>query len=148
MKTLTTKSIHTIYTILLSATLAGMESKTKFDVIKNMRTMKPVADDFESLKDSAREKLKGKEHDKMCQLAEQWKKEGDEKTTLSLAQRIAVTSYFDQYGRDIEQCLEEEYQKQHELDIRTISESDFAKLIDGNTRLTVEQILLLQDCLC
>lgn len=147
MKSLSTKSIHTIYTILLSATLAGMESKAKFDVIKDIRLMKPIADDFDSFSASAKDKLKGKDHDQMCQLAAQWQKEGDA-TTLTIEQRVTVNAYFAKYGDEINTCIDEEAKKQHELDIRTISESDFAKLIEVNDRLTVEQILLLQDCLC
>lgn len=148
MKKIKTSVCVEVYNVLKNAALGKMESNDKFNVIKSIRVMKQVADEFESFRDSAREKLQGENHEDMMKLADQWRKEGDEKTSLTIEQRIAVNQYFDKYGRELEQCLAEEADKEHELDIRTISESAFAKLIEANDRLTVEQIMLLQDVFC
>ena len=83
----------------------------------------------------------------MQQKAFEWQQNGD-KCTLTDDEKRAVNAYFDHYGKELSDCIDEEAKKEHELDIRTITEAAFGALMDANEGWSVEQIMKVQDALC
>lgn len=146
MKTLKTIDCVVAYNLLKGASLGKMESKDKFAVIKSIKELKTIAEDFETFRTDAAEKLRGEEHDEMQQKAFEWRDKGD-KCTLTDDEKRAVNAYFDRYGKELSDCINEEAEKEHELDIRTITEAAFGALMDANESWTAEQIMRLEELL-
>lgn len=144
MKTLKTIDCVVVYNLLKGASLGKMESKNKFAVIKSIKELKTIAEDFEAFRTDAAEKLRGENHDEMQQKAVDWQQKGD-KCTLTDDEKREVNAYFDRYGKELSDCINEEAEKEHELDIRTITEEAFGALMDANESWSVEQIMKVQE---
>lgn len=141
-----TSTIIEIYSVLREAKLTKMESKEKFQVIKIMRAMKPVAEEWDSFVKTIDEKLKGENHEEMLSKAQQWQKEGD-KTTLSLDERMAVNEYFAKFNKDRMEMITSEQSKEVNVLFDKLTEEAFEHLVDSND-FNVGQILALQEAIC
>ena len=141
-----TSTIIEVYQLLNNAKLTKMESKEKFEVIRIMRAMKPVAEEWDSFVKTMDEKLKGEHHEEMLAKAQQWQKEG-EKTTLSLDERMAVNEYFGKLDRERRQLVASEQSKEVNMLFDKLTEEAFEHLVDSND-FVVGQILALQEAIC
>lgn len=141
-----TSTIIEIYSVLREAKLTKMESKEKFQVIRIMRAMKPVAEEWDSFVKTMDEKLRGENHDVMLAKAQQWQKEG-EKTTLSLEERMAVNEYFGKLDRERRELIASEQSKEVNTLFDKLTEEAFEHLVDSND-FVVGQILALQEAIC
>lgn len=141
-----TSTIIEVYQLLNNAKLTKMESKEKFQVIKIMRAMKPVAEEWDSFVKTIDEKLKGENHEEMLAKAQQWQKEG-EKTTLSLDERMAVNEYFGKLDRERRELIASEQSKEVNILFDKLTEEAFERLVDSND-FVVGQILALQEAIC
>lgn len=141
-----TSTIIEVYQLLNTAKLTKMESKEKFQVIRIMRAMKPVAEEWDSFVKTMDEKLKGEHHEDMLAKAQQWQKEG-EKTTLSLDERMAVNEYFGKLDRERRQLIASEQSKEVNILFDKLTEEAFERLVDSND-FVVGQILALQEAIC
>lgn len=144
MKTIKTIDAVVVYNLLKQTQLGKMESKDKFSVIKTIKALKGVADEFEAFREDAAERLKGENHDDMTAKAQEWQQKGD-KCTFTNDEKIAINEYFEHYGKELADCVNEEAEKEHELDIRTITEAAFGALMDANESWTAEQIMRLEE---
>lgn len=143
MKTI---ELNNAYTLLNAAKLSKMENSDKFKVIRAIRAMKPIVTDFEDFQKDAQERLKGEGHDEMVEKAQQWQREG-EKTTLTIEERTAVNEYLNGYNKRIMECVKTEAEKEHELQVESLSEEAFGKLLESND-WNANQIMTIQDFLC
>lgn len=141
-----TSTIIEVYQLLNTAKLTKMESKEKFQVIKIMRAMKPVAEEWDSFVKTMDEKLKGENHEEMLAKAQQWQKEG-EKTTLSLDERMAVNEYFGKLDKERRELIASEQSKEVNILFDKLTEEAFERLVDSND-FNVGQILALQEAIC
>lgn len=141
-----TSTIIEVYQLLNTAKLTKMESKEKFQVIKIMRAMKPVAEEWDSFVKTIDEKLKGENHEEMLSKAQQWQKEG-EKTTLSIDERMAVNEYFGKFDHERKQLVASEQSKEVNIIFDKLTEEAFERLVDSND-FNVGQILALQEAIC
>lgn len=141
-----TSTIIEIYSVLREAKLTKMESKEKFQVIRIMRAMKPVAEEWDSFVKTMDEKLRGENHEDMLAKAQQWQKEG-EKTTLSLEERMAVNEYFGKLDRERRELIASEQSKEVNILFDKLTEEAFEHLVDSND-FVVGQILALQEAIC
>lgn len=141
-----TSTIIEVYQLLNNAKLTKMESKEKFEVIRIMRAMKSVAEEWDSFVKTMDEKLKGERHDEMLAKAQQWQKEG-EKTTLTLDERMAVNEYFGKLDRERRQLIASEQSKEVNILFDKLTEEAFEHLVDSND-FVVGQILALQEAIC
>lgn len=141
-----TSTIIEVYQLLNNAKLTKMESKEKFQVIRIMRAMKPVAEEWDSFVKTMDEKLRGENHDVMLAKAQQWQKEG-EKTTLSLDERMAVNEYFGKLDRERRELIASEQSKEVNTLFDKLTEEAFERLVDSND-FVVGQILALQEAIC
>ena len=143
MKKIATEKVLNVYNLINEAKISKMDDADKFKMIKIARALKPVATSFEDFKKDAGEKLKGENHDKMVEKAQQWQAEG-EKTTLTEAERIEINKYFNDYNNKIVECLKEEAAKENELDFEPLGEEAFGKRVASND-WTLGQITAIEE---
>ncbi len=142
MKTI---NIVTAYRTINAAKLTKMDDADKYRVIKAIREMKPIAEQFDSFVSDARERLKPEDFDAMQKKAVKWQKEG-EQTTLTMEERIAINRFFTDYNKRVEECVKEEAEKEVSPEYGRLSEEAFEKLI-GSNDWTVKEIMEVEDVL-
>lgn len=128
MKTI---NIVSAYRTINVAKLSKMEDADKYKVIKAIREMKPIAEQFDSFVSDARERLKPEDFDAMQKQAVKWQEEG-ENTTLTMEERVRLNRYFEDYNKKVEECVREESEKEHELKFCRLSEDAFCKFLGSN----------------
>lgn len=144
MKTI---NIVSAYRTINVAKLSKMEDADKYKVIKAIREMKPIAEQFDSFVSDARERLKPEDFDTMQEKAAQWQKDGDA-TTLTMEERIELNHHFEEYNEKVQECVREESEKEIELKFARLSEEAFCKLMASNpdwdvkTAVQVEEVLV------
>lgn len=141
-----TNEIVNAYALLKDAKSSKMEDADRFKVVKALRQIKKIAEDFEDFRNDAMEQLKGEKHDEMLEKAKQWQNEG-QNTSLTEKERIAINEYFDEYNKKVTDCLKDELEKTHTLDYETLSDDAFSKLIATND-WTLGQIEQISTILC
>lgn len=147
MKTIKTIDCVVVNNLLVSASLGKMSATDKFNVIKTIKAIKPIVNAFEEFRTDAAEKLQGENHDEMQNKANEWRTKGD-KCTLTDEEKIEVNAYFENYAKELKECIDEEVNKDNELDIRTINDDAFGCLLEANEGWTVDQIMKIQDVIC
>lgn len=132
MKTTTEKAVIA-YRILNNAKLGKMKDGDKFNVIKIMRELKPVATSYDDcIKDTA-DKLKPEGIEKI-----QGKMQGKEKLDAE-EQKV-----WDKYNSDVAKCVQDELTKEVEFSFMPLSEEGFKGLLESND-LPVGEIMALYD---
>ena len=126
-----TSEIVSVYKTLSESKLTKLETSDKAKVLKAMRAMKPVADEWESFIKTVDEKIQKENHQEIIEKVAQWRKEG-ENTTLSEEERIEINKYLIEYQREKDTCINDELEKNVNLEFAKISESAFEKLVDSN----------------
>lgn len=126
-----TSEIIAAYKLLNDAKLTKMESGDKFKVIKMMRAMKPVAEEWDSFLKTVDDKLKKENHDAIVEKAQKWQQEGD-KTTLTNEEKVEVNKYLLEYQKEKDECIREELEKAVTLEFEKLGEGAFEKLMDSN----------------
>ena len=141
-----TNSIVTVFNLLNSAKINEVATSGKIKVIKAVREMKPIATSFDELLNDAREKLKGDNHDEMAEKASRWQQQGDE-VDLTDEEKIAINTYFMEYGNRIDECVKEEAEKEHILSFTRLTEEEFEGLISSND-WDVKTIMDIEEIMC
>lgn len=132
MKTTTEKAVLA-YRILNNAKLGKMKDGDKFNVVKIMKELKPVATGYDDFIKDAAEKLKPDGIE-----AIQEKVQCEEK--LSSDER----KLWDKYNSDVASCVSEELKKEVEFTFQTMSEEGFKGLLASND-FAVGEIMALDD---
>jgi lipase chaperone LimK len=135
-----TVEINSAYQVLYNAKLSKMENSDKFKVIRAIRAMKPIVTDFEDFQKDAQG------HEEIVEKAQQWQREG-EKTTLTIEERTEINKYLNYYNQRIMECVKDEAEKEHELQVESLSEEAFGKLLESND-WNANKIMTIQDFLC
>lgn len=141
-----TNSIVTVFNLLNSAKINEVATSGKIKVIKAVREMKPIATSFDELLNDAREKLKGDNHDEMAEKASRWQQQGDE-VDLTDEEKIAINTYFMEYGNRIDECVKEEAEREHILSFTRLTEEEFEGLISSND-WDVKTIMDIEEIMC
>lgn len=138
---LKTSEIVSVYAILKDAKLTKMESNDKFKVLKVMRVMQPIADEWDSFIANVDKKLQKENHDEIIEKAKKWNSEG-ENTTLTNEEKIEINKYLFEFEQEKKSCLKDELEKEVELSFDKINESAFEKLIDSNDWEVIKMLAL------
>lgn len=136
-----TGEIVSVFSILSSAKLTKMESSDKFKVIKAMRVMTPIDEEWKSFLKTVDEKLKKDDFEEMAEKARKWEQE-KENSTLTDEEKAEINKYFNDFAIEKNKCIEDELNKAIELDYEKISENALEKLFDSND-FDVNQMLIL-----
>ena len=93
--------------------------------------MKPIADEFESFLKDAQEMFKPEGWEETQKKLAQWQKEG-EKTTLTEEERISINKTLIAYQSAINEAVNDELERDVEINIETLKEESETKLIVEN----------------
>lgn len=116
-------NIVSLYNILKEAKLTKLADADKYAIIKILRKLRPTAEKFEEDKKEAQEKLKPENWDEIVEKANLWRKENN-------SNRLTADEV--EYFVKVNECLGEELEKEVEIDITTINEAVFEKLMASN----------------
>ena len=120
-----------VYSTLKDAKLTKMESADKFKVIKIMRPMQGVADEWDKFMENVDKKLQKENHEEIIQKARKWQEER-EKTTLTDEEKIEINRYLITFQKEKDECVKDELEKVVSLDFEKLTQDAFEKLIDSN----------------
>lgn len=124
-------NIVSLYNILKEAKLTKLADADKYTVIKILRKLRPTAEKFEEDKKDASERLKPENWEDIIAKAQQWQKEGNE-TTLTEEEKKEINAVIIKYENSVRECIIEELNTEVEVDMPTISEAVFEKLMASN----------------
>ena len=140
---------HKAYRLLQESKLTKMEDSDKFLLIKAMRELRPVSEEYEkdekegleALKDEGFEAMKGKaeKHDAAI-------REGKKDGLLTLEELNEVNAFFREYQKNVKKLLEDIQNKECEFSYKRISEDAFGKFVASND-FKGEEIVTLYDAL-
>lgn len=125
------KDILAAYALVNNAKLTKLEDDGKFKVIKALKEMKPIVEDFQDFEKDARKKLEGENHEELVGKAQKWQEDG-ENTTLTIKERKALDKYFAEYNDKVVACLKEEMEKDVNTNYAKLSEEELKKFIASN----------------
>lgn len=146
MVTLKTESAVMAYSILNTAKLRGIENNIKFELVKIVCKLKPVATAFEAFREDVQTRLRSENFDEMQQKAQEWQKQEQEgNVTLSEEERIAINKFFNEYANNVNACIKEEAEKNVDVDFNLLSEDAFNALIGANEDWSMEHIVTLRE---
>lgn len=139
------KSIVEAYKLLGNAKTTNLDDADKGKILKARKTMRPIADEFESFLKDAQEMLKPEGWEETQKKLAQWQQEG-EKTTLSEEERIAINKALIGYQSAVDKAVKAELDKEIEIEIEKLSEGSDIKLMSANdwtpNQLDIIDILL------
>lgn len=129
MKKLNTIQIVNVYRLLNNGTLAKIEKgRDRYSVIKALRVMKPIVDEYESSRLEALKKLR-EGHDKDCALLDRLSMRDN---TLTPSEIERANQFAMQLTEDLNGCMKEINEKEHSLEFEPLSEETFMGLLEGN----------------
>ena len=124
-------NIVSLYGILKEAKLTKLADADKYTIIKILRKLRPTAEKFEEDKKDASERLKPENWEDIIAKAQQWQKEGEE-TTLTEEEKKEINAVIIKYENSVRECIIEELNTEVEVDMPTISDAVFEKLMASN----------------
>ena len=143
MKKLNTIQIVNVYRLLNNGTLAKIEKgRDRYSVIKALRVMKPIVDEYESSRLEALKKLR-EGHDKDCALLDRLSMRDN---TLTPSEIERANQFAMQLTEDLNWCMKEINEKEHSLEFEPLSEETFMGLLEGND-WHAEDCMFLEDLL-
>lgn len=125
------ENIVGLYNILKEAKLTKLADSDKYTIIKILRKLRPTAEKFEEDKKDASERLKPENWEDIIAKAQQWQKDGNE-TTLTDEEKKEINATIIKYENSVRECIIEELNTEVEVDMPTISEAVFEKLMASN----------------
>lgn len=147
-----TIQIVNAYNAISAAKLTKMEDADKFRVIKAIRAIKAITLSFEDFVKDAKESLKDDQYPEMEKRAKCWnEKHSNNKSRSELSEDELKTldemsAYFAKYAKVVNDCIEEEAQRECEPDYEKLSEEAFGKFICSND-FPVNTIVEIQEVL-
>lgn len=147
-----TKDIVTATAALSEAGLKGMEDKDKFTVIRALRVLKPIRQQYIDFVQDAANRLRPEDFDQLEQRKKEWNKEHEGKkyndlTSQELVELNYINARYADYNNKIEDCIREEADREQELTYDRLTEEAFGKLLAANADWTAATILLLTETL-
>lgn len=138
-KTINTEKVLNAYRVLSTAKYNKMDDGDKIKVWKIARTLKPVADKFEDDSNDAAEKMKPSEDfDERLAKAQEYERTIEQtdfdaqKLPMGAAEYSKFIEEFNAYQKLVNNTISDFAKKEVEVEIETISEDAFGKLMASN----------------
>lgn len=125
------KKIVAAYKVLGDAKVTKLEESEVIKIIKARKVMRPIAEEFEAILKDAQEKLKPECWEDVQEKLAKWQKEG-ENTTLNDAEKKGINKALIDYQNSINKVLNDELERDVEINIETLKEESATKLIVEN----------------
>ena len=141
---LTTIQIAAVYSLINNGTLAKIEKGSdRYAVIKALRVMKPIAEEYETNRMEAIKRL-CEGHDEERILLDRLNRR-DQSLTQDEITKAGV--FAEQLNIGINNCLKDILEKEHTLNIEQITEAALIGLLEGNNWRTSD-CMLIEEALC
>lgn len=125
------KNIVEAYKVLGEAKVTKLEDSEIIKIIKARKVMRPIADEFEAFLKDTQEKFKPECWDDVQAKVQRWQREG-ENTTLTDEEKRSVNTILVDYQNSVNKAVNEELEREVELNIETLKEESATKLIIEN----------------
>lgn len=136
--TIATEKVLAAYNVLSSAKYSKLDDADKIKVWKITRALKPVAEKFDEDSKDAAEKMKPEGYDEILPKAQEYErtvKQTDfdaSKLPMSTAEYGKFIEEFKAYQKLVNDTISEFAKKEVEMEIETLSEEAFGKLMASN----------------
>lgn len=148
MFTITKEQALQAQQVLAPAKLTKIEAATdKLKVVKILRQLDKVREEFDETRKSLIEKCKGEKHDEYQKKLDKWQQEEQAKKEISLSEeeRIELNVYFQKYNKDVQEALDKEAKENTEIDADKLTAEIADGIIKSNEDLTTRQIASIFD---
>ena len=150
MKTINTEKALLVYKLLNNAKYTKLEDDDKIRIFKITRALKPIAIAYEETGKDAVDKMKFEGFDETLVKAQEYeriKKAGDGDTPLTDEEYSEFIKKLIDYDKLVKSTLKELGNKEQTIDVETLSEDAFGKLMTSND-WTMEQVITVSDVVC
>lgn len=149
MKT-TTANVANIYPILDKAKYSKMDNADRKALIKAMRPMKKVAEEYNDFREGAVKRLRPENFDKVAELIDRFNSLSQEERKAAIADPEYQEAFKvnGEYNNAINDCLKDEFDKEIELDFTPLTEDAVDRLLDSNTDWTLGLAMAVEELLC
>lgn len=128
---MTTDKCVALFKVLNEVKLTKLSDADKYLIIKMLKKLRPIAENFEAYQKDAGERLKPTNWDEIIEKAQKWQQEGEE-TTLTDEEKKEINLAIYTYDTSVRNCVTEELMLEHEVEYKKISEEAFEKLLASN----------------
>lgn len=138
MKKVKIGEIVNVYPLIMKSSFEKMSGKAKFQMIQIIKAFKEPARSFEELRQDAVRKLAGEDYQ---QSLEKVRKPNDfQEDEVKEALKVVKASD-EAYAK----FMQEECEKEVEVDYQMLKEDDFEALLEGSNNLTPQELMLLSE---
>ena len=135
-----TSQIIAAYATLSAAKLTKMEGEGKIKVVKAVMEMKPIHAAYADFVDETLKRLKPEWMD--GEKEKEWRSKGTDSDSLTSTEK----SEAQQYMADADNCLKDEFTKDHKLTFKKLSDKEFQDFAESND-FTAGQLIELMSVL-
>lgn len=129
------------YPVIMKSSLSKMNGKAKLQMLKIIKVLKPIAIGFE---DSRKEAVERLADDAYQAAMEKVNKPNDYKEDeVKEALKVVKTS-----DEAYNKFMQEESEKEVEVDYELLKEDDFEALLEGSKDLTPKELMMLSELIC
>lgn len=149
-KTIKTGRVTALYGILDAAKYTKMDSTARTSLIRAMRPMRRVANDYNEYREDAVKRLRPDNYDQVAGLVQKFAAMDAEAQKTAIAEspykEALKTNY--EFNTALNKCMADENEKEVELDFAPLPDEAFDGLCDSNPDWTLGQCVELQAVLC
>ena len=133
--------IVNVYPVIMKSSFAKMNGKAKLGMVRIIKAMKPVVSEFEEVRQDAVKKLAGEDYQEAIKKVQNPKDYSEDEVKEAL--KVAKTSD-DAYSK----FVQEECEKEVEVEFELLKEDDFESLLEGSKDLTPQELMMLSELIC
>lgn len=133
--------IVNVYPVIMKSSFAKMNGKAKLGMVRIIKAMKPVVSEFEEVRQDAIKKLAGEDYQEAIKKVQNPKDYSEDEVKEAL--KVAKTSD-DAYSK----FVQEECEKEVEVEFELLKEDDFESLLEGSKDLTPQELMMLSELIC
>lgn len=133
--------IVNVYPVIMKSSFSKMNGKAKLGMVRIIKAMKPVVSEFEEVRQDAIKKLAGEDYQEAIKKVQNPKDYSEDEVKEAL--KVAKTSD-DAYSK----FVQEECEKEVEVEFELLKEDDFESLLEGSKDLTPQELMMLSELIC
>lgn len=133
--------IVNVYPVIMKSSFAKMNGKAKLGMVRIIKAMKPIVSEFEEVRQDAIKKLAGEDYQEAIKKVQNPKDYSEDEVKEAL--KVAKTSD-DAYSK----FVQEECEKEVEVEFELLKEDDFESLLEGSKDLTPQELMMLSELIC
>lgn len=119
------EKIVTAYRALGEAKVTKLDEGEVIKIVKARKAMRPYAEEYEAFLKDAQEKLKGEGFDELQAKVQKWAELTDE-------EKLAVNKELGEYQRKIDKTVQEELEREVDIEVDKLAEGSLPKLLQEN----------------